>query len=141
MNLQSWQFFSILSAFFAALTTIFGKLGVSEINSNLATLIRVLVILIFNFCLVYFRNEWQGLSNISGRSLVFLVASGLATGASWLFFYRALQLGQASQVAPVDKLSVVGVLILSFLFLGEVPSLKVIAGSALILAGSLVIIL
>ena len=141
MTLQSWQFFSILSAFFAALTAIFGKIGVSEVNSNLATFIRVIVILIFNFTIVFFRGEFREISLVSGRGVLFLVLSGLATGASWLCYYQALKIGHASQVAPVDKLSVVFVILFSALFLGEALTLKTVVGGALILAGSLVIIL
>jgi transporter family protein len=141
MFLKSWQFFSLLSAFFAALTAIFGKIGVNEVSSNLATLIRVMVILVFTFFMVLFRGEFAGLSFISGRGILFLVLSGLATGASWLCYYHALKIGLASQVAPVDKLSVVFVILFSFLFLGEALSLKTMIGGALILGGSLVIIL
>jgi len=141
MRFQSWQVFSLFSAFFAALTAIFGKIGVNEMSSNLATLIRVMVILIFNFTIVFYRGEWQGVSLVSGRGVLFLVLSGLATGASWLCYYHALKLGNASQVAPVDKLSVVFVILFSFLFLGETLTLKTILGGAVILAGSLIIIL
>jgi transporter family protein len=138
---ESWQFFSVLSAVFAAMTAIFGKIGVSEVNSNLATLIRVVVIFGFSFVLVLSRGEMQELSLVSARGFTFLILSGLATGASWLCYYHALKIGNASQVAPVDKLSVVLVIIFAFLFLGEQPSLKVILGGLLILSGSLVIIL
>ena len=138
---QSWQFFSLLSALFAAMTAILGKIGVTEVNSNLATLIRVVVIFGFSLVLVLSRGEMQELSLVSARGLIFLVLSGLATGASWLCYYHALKIGNASQVAPVDKLSVVLVIIFAFLFLGETPTLKVVLGAGLILTGSLVIIL
>jgi transporter family protein len=141
MFVKSWQFFSLLSAFFAALTAIFGKLGVNEVNSNLATFIRVVVILVFNFSLVFARGEFQDIALVSSRGVLFLVLSGLATGASWLCYYQALKIGHASQVAPVDKLSVVLVIIFAALFLGEALTLKTVLGGALILAGSLVIIL
>jgi transporter family protein len=124
----SWQFFSVLSAIFAAMTAIFGKIGVNEVNSNLATLIRVVVIFGFSLVLVLSRGELQEFSLVSARGLLFLVLSGLATGASWLCYYHALKIGNASQVAPVDKLSVVLVIIFAFLFLGEQPTLKVILG-------------
>jgi transporter family protein len=137
----SWQFFSVLSAIFAAMTEIFGKIGVNEVNSNLATLIRVVVIFGFSLVLVLSRGELQEFSLVSARGLLFLVLSGLATGASWLCYYHALKIGNASQVAPVDKLSVVLVIIFAFLFLGEQPTLKVILGGLLILSGSIVIIL
>jgi transporter family protein len=137
----SWQFFSVLSAIFAAMTAIFGKIGVNEVNSNLATLIRVVVIFGFSLVLVLSRGELQEFSLVSARGLLFLVLSGLATGASWLCYYHALKIGNASQVAPVDKLSVVLVIIFAFLFLGEQPTLKVILGGLLILSGSIVIIL
>ena len=141
MFLQSWQFFSLLSAFFAALTAIFGKIGVSEVNSNLATFIRIIVILIFTTCMILVRDEFREIASLTSRGVLFLVLSGLATGASWLCYYHALKIGKASQVAPVDKLSVVMVILFAFLFLGETPTLKTILGGALILTGSLVIIL
>jgi transporter family protein len=141
ISLQSWQFFSILSALFAAMTAIFGKIGVSEVNSNLATFIRIIVILVFTSVMVILRGEFRDLSLLTSRGVMFLVLSGFATGASWLCYYHALKIGNASQVAPVDKLSVVLVILFAFLFLGETPTLKVILGALLILSGSLVIIL
>ena len=141
MFLKSWQFFSLLSAFFAALTAIFGKIGVSEVSSNLATFVRVIVILFMTAGIVLVRGELQDISLITGRGVLFLVLSGIATGASWLCYYQALKIGNASQVAPVDKLSVVFVILFSSLFLGEALTMKTVVGGALILAGSLVIIL
>ena len=141
ISLQSWQFFSLLSALFAAMTAIFGKIGVSEVNSNLATFIRIIVILAFTSVTVLLRGEFKDWSLLTSRGVLFLVLSCLATGASWLCYYHALKIGNASQVAPVDKLSVVMVILFAFLFLGETPTLKVILGALLILSGSLVIIL
>lgn len=132
---SSWQLFAFGSAFFAALTAVFGKVGVSGINSNLATFIRTLVILGITSLLVSLRSEWQSFESISRRSLIFLTLSGLATGLSWLCYYRALQLGPASQVAPIDKLSVLLVILFAYVFLGEALSLKTIIGGLLIVAG------
>lgn len=131
--------FAIGSAFFAGLTALFGKLGVVEINSNLATLIRTIVILGMTTAIVLGRNEWEPLSKLSPRSLSFLVLSGVATGLSWLCYYRALQLGPASLVAPVDKLSLVFVIVLAWLFLGESVSWKTIVGGVLVVSGVLVL--
>lgn len=120
---QSWVFWAFLSAGFAALTAIFGKIGVQAISSDMATLIRTVVILAVISAIVLASGQWQPLSSISSRTWVFLVLSGLATGASWLAYYRALKLGNASQVAPVDKLSIVLVAIFGVAFLGEKLSL------------------
>lgn len=138
--MNTWQSYALGSAFFAALTAILGKLGVAEINSNLATLIRTLVILMMTATLVTYQQKWQFIG-ISGRTYLFLILSGLATGMSWLCYYRALQLGNASQVAPLDKLSVALAVILAVIFLGEKLTLKTGLGVALILAGSLVMAL
>ena len=134
-----WVFFALASAFFAALTAIFGKLGVTEINSNLATLIRTAVILIMVFGIVAFRNEWQPLNKISPFGISMLVLSAIATGLSWLFYYRALQLGSASRVAPIDKLSIIFVIVLSVLFLGESLSWKVMLGGLLVVSGAILL--
>lgn len=136
---SNWLLFALGSAFFAALTAIFGKIGVSEINSNLATLIRTVVILAVTAILVSIRNEWQRPENISTKSIIFLVLSGLATGFSWLCYYRALQLGPVSKVAPVDKLSIVLVFLFALFFLGEKLTLKAGIGAALISVGVLLI--
>jgi len=137
----NWIFFALASAFFAALTAILGKVGVSEINSNLATFYRTVVILIFSALLITVRHEWQRPDQVSTRGLIFLILSGLATGASWLCYYRALQLGPASKVAPLDKLSVVFVLIFAVLFLQETLSWKTLAGGSLITAGAVLLAL
>ncbi len=135
-----WQVYAILSAIFAALTAIFAKIGVSNINSNLATAIRTLVILFITWAIAFATVPLRDIKDISRQSLLFLILSGLATGFSWLFYFKALQVGDASKVAPVDKLSVVFTIILAFVLLGEPVSPKVIVGGLLILAGSLVLI-
>lgn len=137
---QNWQFFALGSAFFAGLTALFGKIGVSHIESNLATLIRTIVILILMILIVSFRGEWQKTSSFSFYGVFFLVLSAIATGLSWLCYYRALQLGPASKVAPVDKLSVVFAMSLAFIFLREPLSWQVILGGILILTGSVMIL-
>ncbi len=137
--MTSWQLFAIASAFFAGLTAIFGKVGVAEINSNLATLIRTLVIFAMTSLIVSWRSEWEPLNKLSGRSVLFLCLSGVATGLSWLCYYRALQLGPASRVAPVDKLSVVFVIVLAFVFLQEPLGWRVVSGGALIVAGAVIL--
>jgi transporter family protein len=138
---SSWQLFALGSAFFAALTAIFGKLGVSGINSNLATFIRTFIILIIIGGIVTFSQQWDKPSRIPFNSWLFLLLSAIATGFSWLCYYRALQLGPVSKVAPVDKLSVAFAIILSLVFLGEKLSWAVAIGGCLIIAGSLVIML
>jgi bacterial/archaeal transporter family protein len=136
-----WQLFAVGSAVFAALTAIFGKVGVAQINSNMATFIRTIVILGISALIISWRNEWQTPTTLSPHSLMFLVLSGVATGLSWLCYYRALQLGPASKVAPIDKLSVAFVMLLAFLFLGEAPTWKVLLGGGFIVTGSLIIAL
>lgn len=137
----NWKFFALGAAFFAALTAIFGKVGVSQINSNLATLIRTIVILGVTALIITYRGEWEIPTLLSKKSLLFLVLSGIATGLSWLCYFKALQLGPASKVAPVDKLSVVLVIIFSAIFLGEKLTLKVALGGILISLGSLLLLL
>ena len=140
MNLrESWLLFALGSAFFAALTALFGKLGVAGINSNLATFIRTVVILLVTAGILSLRSEWARPAGLSWQSWLFLVLSGIATGLSWLCYYRALQLGPISKVAPIDKLSVAFVIVLGLLVLGEKPSWPTLLGGALILAGALVI--
>lgn len=139
--LNDWRYFALGSAAFAALTAIFGKIGVSSMNSNLATFIRTIVILIVTAAIISLRKEWKAPESLDTRSLLFLVLSGIATGASWLCYYRALQLGPASKVAPVDKLSVAIVIVLAIVFLGEQLTLKTFLGGLLIVAGSLVLVL
>lgn len=135
----SWQFWAFLAAIFAALTAIFAKVGVADINSNYATFLRTVVVILLLAALVWGRGEAQSLSSISGKTLLFLALSGLATGASWLSYFRALQLGNASQVAPIDKLSVVFVAVLGALFLGEKLSPVSWGGVALIGIGAVLV--
>jgi bacterial/archaeal transporter family protein len=130
-----WRVFALGSAFFAALTAIFGKVGVSEINSDLATFYRTLIILGVSALLVSARQEWQAPAALSSRGLLFLVLSGVATGLSWLCYFRALQMAPASRVAPIDKLSVVLVVLFAALLLGERLTWKVGLGSVLITGG------
>lgn len=134
---KSWFLFALGSAFFAGLTAIFGKIGVAQINSNLATFIRTIVILCVTAAIIAVRREWEPLDKLSGRALMFLVLSGLATGLSWLCYYRALQLGTASEVAPVDKLSLAFVIVLAWIFLGEPVTWRVVLGGSLVVAGAL----
>ena len=139
MSSVDWRLFAVGSAFFAALTAIFGKIGVSGINSNLATLIRTVVIFFVCVVLVTMQREWVSLAKVDSKTLVFLVLSGIATGLSWLCYYHALQLGPVSKVAPIDKLSVAMAMILALVFLGEKLTLKVALGGSLIVIGSLVL--
>lgn len=136
-----WQTYALLSALFAALTAIFAKIGVKDIDSNLATAIRTLVILFITWGIALATVEFKQIREISSHTLLFLILSGLATGASWLFYFKALQVGDASKVAPVDKLSVVLTMLLSFIILGEAATFKTILGGLLIAAGSLVLVL
>ncbi|SHM40044.1 EamA family transporter [Roseibium suaedae] len=136
---DTWQLWAVLAAIFAAATALLGKLGVNEIGSNLATFIRTIVILGLTGAIAVAAGEMKGVSELSAKGTMFLVLSGLATGASWLCYYRALKMGTASQVAPVDKLSVVFVAILGTLFLGESLSLKAWAGVVLIAGGALLV--
>ena len=136
-----WFVFALLSAVFAALTSILAKVGMEGINSNLATAIRTGVVLMMAWGIVWVSGTVGGISAISTRGWGFLILSGLATGASWLFYYRALQIGEASRVVPVDKFSVVITMILAFLFLHETVDWKTIVGGVLITAGTLVMVL
>ena len=135
----TWQFWALLAALFAALTAVFAKLGVSTIDPDLATFLRTIVIVLLLGLIVLWKNSAVGLSALTPRAVIFLVASGFATGASWLCYFRALHLGDASKVAPVDKLSVVFVAILAALFLGEQLSMLGWAGVALIALGSVLV--
>jgi len=136
-----WLIFALLSAVFAALTSILAKLGIDGVNSNLATAIRTVVVVFMSWGMVFLTHSQSGISGISRRSWIFLILSGLATGASWLCYYRALQLGEASKVVPIDKLSVVITLILAFVLLHEEFTAKSLIGSVLITAGTLVMVL
>jgi bacterial/archaeal transporter family protein len=137
----SWQAFALASAFFAGLTAIFGKLGVARLNSNLATFIRTLVILGVISLILTWRNEWETPKNLPAKDAAFLVLSGIATGLSWLCYYRALQMAPASKVAPVDKLSVAFAVLLAVLFLGEALTWQVATGACLIVAGAVIMTL
>ncbi|MCG8272892.1 EamA family transporter [Aquamicrobium sp. NLF2-7] len=139
LSFSSWQFWALLSAGFAALTAIFAKVGVENVNSDFATLIRTAVILLVIAAIVMATGQAQPLGSISGRTYVFLALSGLATGASWLCYFRALKLGQAAQVAPIDKLSVVLVAVFGVIFLGERLSLANWLGVMLIAAGAVLV--
>lgn len=136
-----WAVFAFLSAIFAALTSILAKVGIEGVNSTLATAIRTVVVLAMSWGMVFVMNVQNGLGEISRKSWLFLILSGLATGASWLCYYRALQLGEASKVVPIDKLSVVITLILAFVFLHEQFTVKSLIGAVLITAGTLVMVL
>ena len=135
-----WALFAFLSALFAALTSILAKIGIEDVNSNLATAIRTLVVLFLAWGMVFLTKGQTGLTDISKKSWTFLILSGFATGASWLCYYRALQLGKASEVVPIDKLSVVITLILAFLVLHEDFSIKSLIGCILIGGGTLMIV-
>ncbi len=136
-----WFLYALLSAAFAALTTILAKVGINGVNSNLATAIRTLVVLIMAWGMVFLTGAESGLADIGRKSWIFLILSGLATGASWLCYYRALQIGEASRVVPIDKLSVVITLVLAFVFLHEPFSTKSLIGCLLIGAGTLFMVL
>lgn len=136
-----WFVFALLSAVFAALTSILAKIGIDGVNSNLATAIRTAVVLVMAWGMVFLTGTQSGISAIGRKSWLFLVLSGLATGASWLCYYRALQVGEASKVVPIDKMSVVITLILAFVFLHETFTWKSAVGAALITAGTLVMVL
>ena len=136
-----WFIFALLSAIFAALTSILAKIGIDGVNSNLATAIRTMVVVAMSWGMVWLTNAQSGLSAISQKSWLFLILSGLATGASWLCYYKALQIGEASKVVPIDKLSVVITLVLAFVFLNESFTTKSLIGCVLIGAGTLIMVL
>lgn len=136
-----WFVFALLSAVFAALTSILAKIGIDGVNSNLATAIRTVVVVVMAWGMVFLTHAQSGISQISRKSWIFLILSGLATGASWLCYYRALQIGEASKVVPIDKLSVVITLILAFVFLHESFTVKSLIGCILIGVGTLVMVL
>lgn len=136
-----WFVFALLSAVFAALTSILAKVGIDGVNSTLATAIRTVVVVIMSWGMVFLTNAQSGLSSVGKRSFIFLILSGLATGASWLCYYKALQIGDASRVVPVDKLSVVITLVLAFVFLHEQFTAKSLIGCVLITCGTLFMVL
>ena len=136
-----WFILALLSAVFAALTSILAKIGINNVNSNLATAIRTLVVVVMAWGMVFITNTQGGIFQISRKSWIFLILSGLATGASWLCYYKALQLGDASKVVPIDKLSVVITLVLAFVFLHEAFTIKSVIGCILIAAGTLFMVL
>lgn len=136
-----WFIFALLSAIFAALTSILAKVGIDGVNSNLATAIRTVVVVVMAWGMVFLTNAQGGISEISRKSWIFLILSGLATGASWLCYYRALQIGEASKVVPVDKLSVIITLVLAFVFLNEKFTIKSLIGCIMIGFGTLCMVL
>lgn len=136
-----WFIFALLSAVFAALTSILAKVGIDGVNSNLATAIRTVVVLVMSWGMVFLTHAQTGLGEIGRKSWIFLILSGLATGASWLCYYRALQIGEASKVVPVDKLSVIITLVMAFVFLHEKFTAKSLVGCILIGAGTLAMVL
>ena len=136
-----WFIFALLSAVFAALTSILAKLGIDGVNSHLATAIRTMVVVFLSWGMVFLTDAQKGISSISTKSWLFLILSGIATGASWLCYYQALQMGEVSKVVPIDKLSVVITLILAFVFLHESFTTKSLIGCILITAGTLVMVL
>lgn len=136
-----WIYYAILSAVFAALTAILAKVGIAGINSNLATAIRTAVVLVMAWLVVFLSGAQAGIKNITGKSMLFLVLSGIATGLSWLCYYRALQIGDVAKVVPIDKLSIVITVVLAFAFLHEQITVKTIIGCVLITAGTFVMIL
>lgn len=136
---HSWAFWALLSAFFAALTAIFAKIGVQDVDADLATLVRTAVVIVALFVFVWFTGKWSNPFDLSSRTLNYLALSGLATGASWVCYFRALQLGDASKVAPIDKLSLVLVAVFAVIFLGERPAMRDWAGIAMVAGGVLLL--
>ena len=136
-----WIFYAIGSSFFAGITAILAKCGIKKTDSNVATAIRTVVVLLFSWLMVLITGTWGGIMQIDGRTLLFLILSGMATGASWLCYYHALQIGEASKVVPIDKLSVVITLVLAFVFLHERFTPKSLIGCLLIGAGTLLMVL
>ena len=135
-----WWIYALLSALFAALTAIFAKIGIKDVNTDLATAIRTVVILFLAWGIAYFRSGIDSMQSLTKHNLLFLLFSGIATGLSWIFYFKALQLGKVSQVAPVDKLSVAIVIIFSVIFLGETLTLKMLIGAIMIIGGTIVLI-
>lgn len=135
-----WWIYALLSAFFAALTAVLAKIGIKGIDANLATAIRTVVILLLAWAIVFLRNEQQGISGLTRQNWIFLVLSGLATGLSWIFYFKALQMGKVSQVAPVDKASVALAVLLSVIFLGEPLTIKTAIAVLMIIGGAILLI-
>lgn len=140
LNFPTWLLYAFLSAFFAALTAIFAKAGLRNVNSDLATAIRTVVILLITWGLVFFRGDARGLSGLSRNNWLFLILSAIATGLSWIFYYRALQLGKVSEVSVIDKGSIVFTILLSFLFLREPLTPRLLLAAGLIFGGMLVLV-
>lgn len=140
-NFMSWVVYAILSAFFASLVAIFGKIGIKGVDSNLAVAIRTIIIVIFAWGIVLLQGNFSDIFKISKYSYLFIILSAIATGVSWLFYYKALQIGEASRVAPIDKLSVALTIILAFIFLGEKPTFGNVIGGILVVAGVLATVL
>lgn len=140
-SLSNWFIWALLSAFFAALTAIFAKVGIQNVDSDFATLIRTAIIIVILAAFIYFTGKWQNPLAIGKKTWLFLILSGLATGASWVCYFRALKIGEAFKVVPVDKMSVVLVAIFAFIFLGERPGLRELGGLLLITTGVLVLAL
>lgn len=138
---KMWIIYALLSALFASITSILAKFGMENINSNLATAIRTIVVLVMAWGIVFITGAQSGIGDISKKGMLFLVLSGLATGASWLFYYKAIQIGEVSKVVPIDKFSVVITMVLAFVILKEVVTMKTIIGGALITLGTFVLIL
>lgn len=138
---KMWIIFALLSAFFAALTSILAKMGIEGVNSNLATAIRTVVVLIMAWGIVFITGEQHGVANITQKGWIFLVLSGIATGLSWLFYYKALQIGEASKVVPIDKFSVVISMVLAFVILKEAFTVKTLLGGLFITIGTFILIL
>jgi transporter family protein len=136
-----WWIYALLSALFASLTAIFAKVGIKGVDSDLATAIRTVIILIMAWLIVFFKGSFQSFTSLTKYNIIFICLSGIATGLSWIFYFKALQLGKVSQVAPVDKLSVALTIILSVVILKEVLTLKVAIGAVLIIAGTILLIL
>lgn len=138
---EQWVIYALMSAVFAALTSVFAKVGIDGINSNLATAIRTCIVLILSWTIVIGTKELNGIRAITAKGWLFLILSGLATGASWICYYKALQMGTVSKVAPIDKFSVVLTIIFAFIILGEKPDLKTIVGGLFISVGTFILVL
>lgn len=136
-----WVLFALLSAFFAALTSILAKIGLQDINSNLAIAVRTIVVLVMAWAIVFFTGKHNDIVNIGQKNLLFLIFSGIATGLSWIFYFKALQIGEASKVIPIDKLSIVFGMIMAFIILKETITIKTIIGGIFITIGTIILIL